>query len=617
MNYKKWLDKLPSTPLKNEGIKGSFLLDNQQAICYDNHTKQAKIGAIDMKKRLFSVLMVLLLTTTLILGALPALAAKTITVSVKPADHWDDVYLYVWDDQQNAMTQWPGLPMRKGNNGWWTLQIPAGYTNVIANNAYATGEQTLDLKMDGSADCWLIVTDQVPDTRYQGIVYTDAACTQPFGGSVPSVPSVSLDSMALVGSGIPGIEDWNPGDPAGDMTKVSDGVYTKVIHLSAGSTITFKIAGNDQWNEYFNYGGADLITMSPGQSVELISDIHSRDITLTATKTGNLKFTIDINGDVPTLRVEDTTEEAETPPPPAHETYTVYAKIPYDWIDPRVWCWNDSAENPASLGPWPGSLAMQKCDNGWYAVEVPVGYNNLLINANGGGNQTPDMVAVGGQDIWINAYTDPTNPVFSYESPHLPGCSHPNHLSDGRCAGCGLYIGHCYDTSYYCSCSYFATDLQVVYFVNHTNYEEVYAYWRYTLQADDSNAPGVKMTAVADNIYSCWIPQNVPSVIFNDGNGNEITAKPLTMTEQQIVFNPLTSSWITYQQALNASNNNTPAPETPDESTQPATSPSKAENKEDTPSDNNAALPWIIVGAAAVVIVTTIVIILIIKKNRK
>ena len=58
---------------------------------------------------------------------------------------------------------------------------------------------------------------------------------------------------------------------------------------------------------------------------------------------------------------------------------------------------------------------MTKGADGWYSIEIPVGYTNVLINANGGGNQTPDITGLSGQDVWINAYTDPTAPVFAYE----------------------------------------------------------------------------------------------------------------------------------------------------------------------------------------------------------
>ena len=58
---------------------------------------------------------------------------------------------------------------------------------------------------------------------------------------------------------------------------------------------------------------------------------------------------------------------------------------------------------------------MTKGDDGWWTIEIPVGYTNLLINANGGSNQTPDINGLSGQDVWINALTDSQNPVFKYE----------------------------------------------------------------------------------------------------------------------------------------------------------------------------------------------------------
>ena len=574
-----------------------------------------------MKKRFFSMLLAILMAIAFIMSSIPALAADTITVSVKPPAHWTDVYLYVWVDSENSLSQWPGLPMTQGAEGWWSLEIPAGlYSNVIANNSYATGEQTVDLKMDGSADCWIVVTE-VPDVHDNGTVYTDAACTKPFGGTTPGVPDDTVDlndlhSLALVGTGIPGISDWNPGDPAGDMTKVSEGVYTKVITLTAGATITFKIAGNDQWSEYFNYGGADLLNITPGETVELISDIHSRDITLTATKTGNLKFTIDLNGEAPTLLVEETTDENDIPSPPdyEYETYTVYARVPTDWSEPRIWCWDNNAASPPSQGSWPGNLIMTQNNTGWYCAEVPVGYNNLLINANGGGVQTMDLVIQPTEEVWIDAYYGPNDTFVSYQAPDSISCIHPNHNIDGLCSACRVQVNHIYDCNYTCVCGNVASDLKPVYFVNHSNYREVYAYWSYAHQANDQNAPGVKMTAVADNIYSCWIPANAPSVIFNDGSGNSIAAKPLMMTAEQVVFDPLNSTWITYQEALSSNATEIPSLGNPSvDATQPEKDESSNAAKA---SDHNAVWVVIIIGAV-VFVAAAVVTILIIKKKKK
>ena len=340
----------------------------------------------------------------------PAMAAGNITVSVKAPDDWSQVCLYVWET--DPMESWPGTAMTK-NGDWWTLEIPAGsYTNVIANNG-SDAAKTADLKMDGSADCWI--------DAGAGVVYTDAACTTPFGGGASTTPSTGLNSLALVGTGIPGAADWTPGDPNGDMVLESEGVYTKVVGMAAGSTMTFKIAGNDMWDDNYNYGGAEAgLSVTLGTAMDLTNGGGSSDITLNVAEDCNLKFTVNLTGEVPTLLVEVTDEEPTVPsepvtPPETGETYTVYAKVPADWKNPSIWCWNDATQNPPSQGSWPGTFVMTLGEDGWYSVEIPVGYNNVLVNGNGGTAQTNDIVGLSGQDVWINAYTDYENAVYQYE----------------------------------------------------------------------------------------------------------------------------------------------------------------------------------------------------------
>ena len=268
----------------------------------------------------------------------PAMAADTIMVCVKAPEGWSDVYLYAWESE--PYSGWPGTQMME-DDGWYFLEIPAGYTNVIANNG--SGEQTNDLKMDGSVDTWIKVTDKVNDTHYNGEVYLDADCTDAF---VPEAGPVGTVPMALVGTGIPGAADWNPGDPAGDMTFVSEGVYTKVVALTGGTTMTFKVAGNDTWNTDYNFGGAEAgMVVGLGEEISLVSAGDSKDLTLTVDMDCNLKFTLTLVEGGATLLVEETEEEAdptpggsETPDLGDGETVTVYAKVPDGWTDVRIWC---------------------------------------------------------------------------------------------------------------------------------------------------------------------------------------------------------------------------------------------------------------------------------------
>lgn len=346
----------------------------------------------------------------------PAMAAGNITVSVKAPDDWAQVCLYVWEND-TPMEGWPGTAMTKGADGLWTLEIPAGsYTNVIANNG-SDAAKTADLKMDGSADCWI--------DAGAGVVYTDAGFSKPFGGSATSTPSTpstgvnlsGLNSLALVGAGIPGaVENWDPGAAAGDMVEVSNGVYTKVVAVTAGTVAEFKIAGNDAWDDNYNFGCTEKGTpVTIGTTMEMINGAGSQDYALTVNKDCNLKFTVDLTGAVPTLLVEETDEEASTTPggstttTPDGPTVTVYAKVPDAWSDVRVWVWNDSDQNPAGA-TWPGNLVMTKGEDGWYSVEIPQGYPNLLINGNNGSVQTNDIDgAVGTEPIYIDALTDPSN----------------------------------------------------------------------------------------------------------------------------------------------------------------------------------------------------------------
>lgn len=373
-------------------------------------------------KRILAILCVIACLCGL---CVPALAADTITVSVKAPDGWAEVYLYVWENE-NAYETWPGTAMTKGSDGWWTLEIPAGYTNVIANNGNEM-PQTVDLKMNGTSDASITVTTDTGDGKHFNADVAQDGSSTPSTPNTPDTPSAGIDlsglnSLALVGSSIPGVGAWAPEDPAGDMTKASNGVYTKVIAVTAGTSMQLKIAGNDAWDDNYNFGPAeDGTPIVLGTKMEMINGAGAQNFALTAEKDCNLKFTVDLTGDVPTVLVEETTEEADTVPsdpgtttPDSGETITVYAKVPESWTDVRLWAWDDAKHN-ASAEDWPGNIYMTLGDNGWYSVELPLGYTNILINANGGGSQTADLVIEAGKDVWVDALTDSANAVVYYE----------------------------------------------------------------------------------------------------------------------------------------------------------------------------------------------------------
>jgi hypothetical protein len=272
------------------------------------------------------------------------------------------------------------------------------------------GGGSKDMTFTATKDCNLKFTvDLTGSVATLLVEETTDPVTGPAGSSTPSTPSTpsggvnldGLNSLALAGTGIPGVPDWDPGAAAGDLTKSSKGVYTKVIAVTAGTAMKFKIAGNDAWDDAYNFGGAeDGVSVTLGKKLDLTNGAGSKDLSLTVNKDCNLKFTVNLKGDVATLLVEETTDAADTnpdngssTPAPGGPTVTVYARVPSAWSDVRVWAWDDNQNNATSAG-WPGDIVMTKGDDGWYYAEVPQGYPNLLINANGGAAQTEDVAGV-------------------------------------------------------------------------------------------------------------------------------------------------------------------------------------------------------------------------------
>lgn len=535
-----------------------------------------------MKKRVFSLLLALIMATTLILGALPAMAANTITVYVQAPDDWYYATLYVWNND-GAYSGWPGTYMNWNTNGWWYLEIPAGYPNVIVTDSYGT--QTFDLKMDGYSDCW-IKLNNMNGEKYEATVYTDAACTQPYEHE-----QETLNSMSIVGSGLPGLSEWDIEDPAGEMNEISPGIYSLVLSFEADDRATFKFCGNHDWGCEYQFGGLqEDIWMYSGYGIYLGAGGLSYNINFITYYTCNIRITLDINpyldyGDNPTLTIEETYDEPDVSPShpeEPEEMITVYAKVPYGWNDVGVWIWDVGTGEDIDMDPWPGQLKMTLNDDGWYSVQVPARMTGILVNANGGGILTPDITGfLPGYDLWIDAYTDPYAPVYSYsEITDIP-CKHSEYDYYGYCVECGELHEHEYKSDYYCFCGDYCYDRTTVYFKNTEDFSNVYVYWQYDTSYDWTLMPGISMELVKDDVYMAEVPSNALTVTFNDNWYSEITVGLDGMTSSRKVYNPETSSWITYEQAL------PPVVEEPDLDPEPIKPTIPNDNDEHNSNNNN------------------------------
>ena len=123
----------------------------------------------------------------------------------------------------------------------------------------------------------------------------------------------NVESLAVVGTGIPGVPEWKPEAPEGDMEMVSAGVYEKTLVMTAGTTMKFKVAGNDKWDDTCNFGSATIVL---GEVAELTCSGGSFDMPFTAEKDMTIKIKVDLTGDVATILVTEVGAEPETPADP-------------------------------------------------------------------------------------------------------------------------------------------------------------------------------------------------------------------------------------------------------------------------------------------------------------
>ena len=207
-----------------------------------------------------------------------------------------------------------------------------------------------------------------------------------------------LNSLAVVGAGIPGVAEWNPADAAGDMTEVSEGIYEKVLECIAGTSMKLKVAGNDAWDDAWNFGSA---TLALGQKADLTNGAGSTDMALTIDKAMKIKITVDVNplkdGGAATILVEEvkaggttptptepttakpttttqptTTQPTTTAKPVTSGTRVLTVKVPSSWKEVHIYTWE-----PNDLGDWPGSKLTKSGDV--YKVDIKNSMVNLIV----------------------------------------------------------------------------------------------------------------------------------------------------------------------------------------------------------------------------------------------
>ncbi len=278
--------------------------------------------------------------------------------------NWGCCYVYAWDSDGNAVAgSWPGTEMNSVGNRLWCMEIPASAVGVVFNDGFGGHDsQTDDLCLPTDDRNMFVVQEET----WEALSYYD--------------PDWDLESLALVGDGLPGIPVWYPDAPEGNMTRISAYVYEKIIEVPSSTSMNFKIAGNDCWDDQWIFGSSSSIEL--GQMIELDRAAGSQDMMLNIDYPCTLKFTVDLSpipeGGKATLLVEDLT-------PIVYRKVTVI--VPDDWQSVFAYTWD-----PEILGTYPGTILER--DDQRYSILVPENMINLIISgvkADGTIQKTDDL----------------------------------------------------------------------------------------------------------------------------------------------------------------------------------------------------------------------------------
>lgn len=163
---------------------------------------------------------------------------KSITVKVDPASiPWTgDVSIHAWEtDGGNLTGEWPGTPMTKDANGWWSYTFNlAGELNVIFTNGLATGTiKTNNIEEINENACYKVLTTTIIDA-YGGDAYEFEAVDCLAGGDEVAAE----EAKASVTTIYP-----NPVDEVLNIESQTEFDSAVVTNL-AGQTMFFSVSDN-------------------------------------------------------------------------------------------------------------------------------------------------------------------------------------------------------------------------------------------------------------------------------------------------------------------------------------------------------------------------------------
>lgn len=330
-----------------------------------------------------------------------------------------------WDssDTNNKMT--------KGSSGLYELTL----TNVPVNNDYQlkVASSSGDWYGDASGNNITFNVTSVCDVKISFNEETKEVTVT--GSGVTFNSSLDVEFMAAVGNGkgqwLNGA-NWDPTAAANKMTE-SNGVYTITFQNVDAGSYEVKFAADGAWTHSFGgtfeKDGVASAAVYGGDNIKFDVTYAKADITLTldmsnfdfSTKSG-ATYTIAIkeatstgdSGDSGNTGNEGTGNEGGNTGNEGGNTgneggntgdegtttptgnLTIHAKVPSSWETAYLYAW---ASEPYVA--WPGS-EMTAAD-GWYTIEIPTSYSNIIVAEKNGGEQTVDLSLAGvtETEIWV------------------------------------------------------------------------------------------------------------------------------------------------------------------------------------------------------------------------
>ena len=315
---------------------------------------------------------------------------KTRVYCYTPSD-WTQCYAYCWSNDGYVVgAEWPGTLMTEENVNLWSFEVSEAADGIVFTNGRGYSDDTTDSLV-------------IPDN--DNILYmVEKGMWKPLDYYFDDPEEWGPDSLALVGDGLPGIPVWYPEAPEGDLEEVSDNVYEKTLQVPAGTTMRFKIVGNDCWDDQWNFGCSGI---QIGQLHDLECGGGSLDMTLTVERDCTLRFTVDLNpmrdGGYATLLV---TEVA----PVCLRKLTV--DVPEFWPHAYLYTFE-----PDIFGSWPGA-SMQQVGSGCYQIMIPDDATRMVISheEDGGGYFDTGVIELenNGCDVIVTVGDD-----YSYEIDYI------------------------------------------------------------------------------------------------------------------------------------------------------------------------------------------------------